>query len=117
MSDNDNRPRSAGGYADLTIQNDVAGELELTEAMTKTLEYLAVHGGEVRWSWEGIKPATKEMVADLIEHGLVKEIEYVTHAMQLHGQLALRMTDKGRNVLEIHRKRKIVAGEVRPITA
>ncbi len=99
---------SLGGFV-------VAGELSLTEAMTRTLDFLALHGGEVPWSWDNIKPATREMVADLIEHELVKEMEYVTSALQLHGRLALKLTDKGRNVLTIHRQRKIIASEVKPI--
>lgn len=106
---------SLGGFADVKIENDVAGELALGVAAMKTLEYIADRGGEVRWSWEGIKQQTREMVADLIQDGLVKEMEYVTSARQLHGQLSLRLTDKGRNIVEIHRKRKIVASEVRPV--
>lgn len=109
--------RSPGGFADLTVQNDVAGELDLDKipGAMRTLEYIADHGGEVRWSWDGIKQATREMVADLIQHELVKEIEYVTSALQLHGALTLKLTDKGRNVVSIHRKRKVVASEVKPI--
>ena len=108
----------AGGIVDLRIENDVELELGLAGkpgAMT-TLEYLADHGGEVGWSWDNIKPQTREMVADLIELGLVKEMEYVTHALQIHGRLALRLTDRGRNVVAIHRKRKVTASEVKPIS-
>ena len=81
----------------------------------KTLEYLADRGGEVGWSWDGIANATREMVADLIQMELVQEIEYVTSHAQLHGRLALRLTDKGRNVVATHRKRKVVASEVKPL--
>lgn len=109
------RKQEIGGFADVTIKNDVAGELKLGTAAMQTLEYLADRGGEVRWSWEGIQPATREMVADLICAELVKEREYVTSALQLHGTLTLWLTDKGRNVVEIHRKRKIVASEVKPL--
>ena len=104
-----------GGFAEVTIQNDVAGELELRPAAMQTLEYLADRGGEVAWSWENIQNATREMVADLIQSELVKELEYVTSALQLHGRLTLKLTDKGRNVVEIHRKRKIVASAVKPL--
>jgi hypothetical protein len=110
-------PGAVGGFADLTVKNDVAGELDLDKlpGAMRTLEFLADQGGEVAWSWDNIKPATREMVADLIQYELVKEMEYVTSALQLHGRLALRLTDKGRNVVSIHRQRKIVASEVKPI--
>ncbi len=104
-----------GGFADVKIENDVAGELALRPAAMQTLEFLADHNGEVRWSWDGIKPATREMVADLICDGYVKEMEYVTSALQVSGALTLRLTDKGRNVVEIHRKRKLVASAVKPV--
>lgn len=104
-----------GGFADITIKNDVAGELSLSPAMIQTLEFLADHGGEVPWSWENIRPATREMVADLIEHDHVREMEYVTSALQIQGRLALRLTDKGRNVVSVHRGRKVIASEVKPI--
>lgn len=100
------------GVADLKIENDVAGELRLRPAAIKTLEYIAQRGGEVSWTWEGIKQETREMVADLILAGILIEREYVTDARQLHGRLALKLTDKGRNVLETHGKRKIVASKV-----
>lgn len=114
------------GVVDLSIKNDVAGELSLGDKEMAMLEYLADRGGEVPWSWEpspGSKAtkeqldAVRERVADLIVGGLVIEREHVTHAAQLAGRLTLRLTDKGRNVVETHRKRKIVASDVKPITA
>lgn len=119
------RDRMRDGVIDLKIENDVEAELRSPSTgkplaqipgATKTLEYLADHGGEVNWSWEGIANATREMVADLIQMELVKEIEYVTSATQLHGRLALRLTDKGRNVVATHRKRKVIASEVKPLS-
>jgi hypothetical protein len=108
---------SAGGFVDLKIDNDVELELGLAKkpGAMSTLGYLADHGGEVPWNWDNIKPATRELVADLIVAGLVVEREYVTHALQTQGRLALRLTDKGRNVIEIHRRRKVTAGKVTEI--
>jgi hypothetical protein len=105
-----------GGVADLTIKNDVAGELNIRPAALQTLELLAQHGGEVPWSWEKISPASRDMVADMIVAELVVEREYCAHAAQLvPDRITLRLTDKGRNVIEIHRKRRIVAGEIKPV--
>jgi hypothetical protein len=110
-------PRPAVGVVDLKIANDVELELGLAQkrGAMGTLEIIADRGGEIAWSWEGISHATRELVADLIELELVIEREYVTSALQLHGRLTLRLTDKGRNVVEIHRKRKVVASEVRAL--
>lgn len=115
-------PSGSDGVAELTVKNDVAGELELGQWHTFTLENIADRGGEIPWDWnvmmaKDVTPAKlaarNEMIADLIVHGLVVEREYVTHARQLNGKLALRLTDKGRNVVELHRQRKIVAGAVK----
>ena len=118
MSQRGNLPSVGGvGVANLTIHNDVAGELKLRPAALQTLEYIADKNGEINWSWENIKPATREMVADLIQDGLVIEREFVTHALQLTGKLTLKLTDKGRNVVELHRKRKITASAVKPLVS
>lgn len=106
-----------GGVAELEIKNDVAGELKIRPAAMDTLEYIADRAGEIDWSWENIKPETREMVADMIVDGYVVEREYVRSALQVHGKLTLRLTDKGRNVVETHRKRKIVASTVKSISA
>ena len=111
------RAASAGGVADLTIQNDVQGELALRPAAMQTLAYMADRGGEIGWNWEGIKQATREMITDLIEGGLIVEREYLTHALQLNPPLGLRLTDEGRNVIAAHRQRKIVAGTIKPVEA
>lgn len=110
---------------------DVAAELGLDKrpgAMT-TLGFIADKGGEVGWNWDGgIDPKTglwkplsreaRELVTDLINMELVKEREYVTHAAQAQGtgKLTLVLTDKGRNVVEKMRARKIVGRSPRPIT-
>jgi hypothetical protein len=115
-----------GGVIDLTVQNDVEAELGLAKrpGAMSTLGFIADHGGEVPWSWEHavrdgkvapLSPATRELVADLICMGLVEEIEYVTSALQVNGRLSLRLTTKGRNVVSVHRSRKVVASEVKPI--
>ncbi len=103
------------GVADLTIKNDVVGELAIRPAAMMTMEHIADHGGEIRFSWEGLTSASREMVADLIMAGYVVEREHVTHMLQVSGPLSLKLTDKGRNVVTIHRKRKIVATDVKPL--
>ena len=103
------------GIAEIKIENDVAGELKIRPAAMQTMEHIADRGGEIRWSWENIKPETREMVADMIIDGYVIEREHVTSALQVHGALTLRLTDKGRNVVDKHRKRKLVASTVRSI--
>lgn len=114
------------GVVDLSIKNDVQGELSLGDKEMAMLEYLADRGGEVPWSWEpspGSRAtkeqldAVRERVADLIVGGLVIEREHVTHVAQLAGRLTLRLTDKGRNVVDKHRQRKIIASDVKPITS
>lgn len=115
-------PDGSIGVAEITVKNDVAGEFQLGQWHLFTLENIADRGGEIPWDWnvmmtKDVTPARlaarNEMIADLITEGLVIEREYVTHARQLNGKLALRLTDKGRNVVELHRQRKIVAGAVK----
>ncbi len=104
-----------GGVATLTIENDVAGELKLSPPAIRLLYRLVERGGEAPFSWEGIPNEQREMIADLIVAEIVKEVEYVTHALEVHGKLKLRLTDKGRNVIELHSKRRIVASAVKSI--
>ncbi len=117
---------------DLKIVNDVEAELGLDEmpgAMT-TLCYLADSGGEVGWNWNGgidpktglwkpLSHETRERVTDLINMGLCVEREYVSSAAQAEGtgRLTLVLTDKGKNVVETHRKRRVVMSEARPLHA
>jgi hypothetical protein len=100
---------SLGGFVDLTIKNDVAEELHLTAHMMHALDVMAEMGGQIRWSWGNVQAQTREMMTQLIGYELVRE-----HGL-LEGACSLRLTDKGRNVLSIHRQRKIVASEVKPI--
>jgi hypothetical protein len=118
-------PAAPIGVVDLTIKNDVQGELSLGDKEMAMLEYLADRGGEVPWSWEpspGSKAtaeqlaAVRERVADLIVGGYLVEREHITHATQVAGRLSLRLTDRGRNVVETHRARKIVASAVKPLS-
>lgn len=109
------------GVIDLTVKNDVQGELRLGDKEMAMLEHLADRGGEVPWSWEpspGVKvtpeqlKAVHDRVCDLIQGGYLVEREYMQGLTV--AKLTLRLTDTGRNVVEIHRKRKIVASEVKP---
>ena len=59
------------GIVDLTITNDVAGELNLSLPMFKTLDMLAKAGGELPFAWDKIMPASREMLADMINAGLL----------------------------------------------
>jgi hypothetical protein len=105
--------RGLGGFADLTIKNDVQGELSLTDAECRTLEYIAGKSGEINWDWADptTKRATFEMMTDLINKELVREREHVDMTGSVK-RVTIKLTEKGGNVLDVHRKRKIVAGKV-----
>lgn len=104
------------GVAELKVEGDVQAELDLPDAAIRLFERLELCGGEGPFSWEGIPHEQREMIADMIGLELVKEREYVSHQWQVKpDRLALALTDKGRNVLAAHRKRKIVAGAVKDI--
>lgn len=103
-----------GRVVDLEIVNDVAGELALSEPMIKTLSYLADHAGEINWRRSDVKLATQQMIEQMSEQGLVREREYHNGV----GIVAntLRLTDKGRNVIELHRKRAVRVGQSKAVT-
>ena len=104
------------GVADLTIKNDALHELRLDPCAWPFLEKLIACGGEGSWTWNGLPPAMSAMVVDLIEAGIVVEREYITHALQtVPDRLTIKITDKGRNVVEAQRKRKITAGAVQTV--
>ncbi len=107
---------SAIGVVDLTYRDDVAAELALTSAMCKTLCYLANHGGEIPWDWEARPAGTREMVATLINRGLLIEREYWASPLAIKPErLCMRLTDMGRNVVTKLRQPLVaVASEVRP---
>ena len=101
------------GVADLTIKGDALAELALDPRAMQFLEHLIACGGEGSWTWNGLPPAMSSMVCDLIEANIVVEREYITHALQTRpDRLTIRITNKGRNVVEAQKKRKIVAGNV-----
>lgn len=100
------------GIVDLKITNDVAGELNLTLPMFKVLDMLAKAGGELPFAWDKILPASRELLADMIDAGLVLDHPIIGRRAD---ECLLRMTDKGRNVLDKHRQSKVVAGDVKPV--
>ena len=104
------------GVAELKVEGDVQAELDLPDAAIRLFERLEACGGEGPFSWEGIPHEQREMIADMIELELVREREHVSHQWQIKpDRLTMLLTDKGRNVLAAHRKRKIVAGVVKEI--
>lgn len=115
------------GAIDLRVENDVEAELALHKlpgAMT-TLEYIANHGGEVNWRWDvcmspdgrvvPLSQRTKDTVTAMINMELLREREYVRGNAVC--QLTLVLTDKGRNVVAKHRRRKVVASSVREVSS
>lgn len=74
--------------------------LRITHPQAKFLEFIAARGAEIPWDWEKCRPDVKAMVADLLNKELLVEREYVTHALQLKGDLQLRLTDRGRAVVD-----------------
>lgn len=85
--------------------------MRITHPQAKFLEFIAERGAEISWVWEKCRPDVKAMVADLINKELLVEREYVTHALQLKGDLKLRLTDKGRALvaqLEVAQRKVLV---------
>lgn len=74
--------------------------VRITHPEAKFLEFIAERGAEISWDWEKCRPDVKAMVVDLINKELLVEREYVTHALQLQGDLKLRLTDRGRSIVE-----------------
>jgi hypothetical protein len=95
--------------------------LAISHPQARFLDFLAGRGGEISWDWEKVeRPDAREMVADLINKGLLLEREYVTHAAQLHGRNHLRLTDQGRAVagrLETLRASATTAADAATATA
>lgn len=85
--------------------------VRITHPQAKFLEFVAERGAEIPWDWEKCRPDVKAMIADLINKELLVEREYVTHALQLTGDLKLRLTDRGRAVvaqLEVAQRKVLV---------
>ena len=73
--------------------------VRMTHPQAKYLQFVADHGGEIDFDWSKYRPDAAQMVKEMINKGLVIEREYFTHALQLRGQLKLRLTDLGRAVV------------------
>jgi hypothetical protein len=85
--------------------------VRVTHPQAKFLEFVAGRGAEIPWDWERCRPDVKAMIADLINKELLVEREYVTHALQLKGDLKLRLTDRGRAIvaqLEVAQRKVLV---------
>lgn len=88
------------GVIEISYRDDVAKEMGLTAAMCKTLCHFAAIGGEMTWAWEGRPEGTKQMIATLINRGLLIEREYYASPLSIvRERLAMRLTDMGRNVV------------------
>lgn len=74
--------------------------MRITHPQAKFLEFIAERGAEISWRWEKCRPDVEAMVADLIRKELLVERVYVTHALQLEGDRKLRLTDRGRAIVE-----------------
>lgn len=91
-----------------------AGPLQsvrITHPQAKFLEFMGERSGEIAWDWEKCRPDVKTMIADLINKELLVEREYVTHSLQLKGDLKLRLTERGRSIvaqLEVARRKVLV---------
>ena len=109
--------RASVGVVDLKYVHDVKTELKLTGVQVQILEFVAEppkgERGRVPWSWEQVSPATRNVVADLINRGLRIDQEMMTYA-GTRARTFLRLTDKGRSVVAELSKTKIVASSVKP---
>ncbi|TMQ13991.1 MAG: hypothetical protein E6J91_16810 [Deltaproteobacteria bacterium] len=88
--------------------------MRITHPQAKFLEFVAERGAEIPWDWERCRLDVKAMIADLINKELLVEREYVTHALQLRGDLKLRLTDRGRAIvaqLEVAQRKVLVVTE------
>jgi hypothetical protein len=88
------------------------------------LKEIARREGRMIFDWEKAGQqqngeAVQGMVADLTQKGLVKYVEYVTHAAQEHGTTYLELTDPGRRVVaqleDAERKRVEIQSDAPPI--
>ena len=101
--------------AEVTTTNDVQKELQLSTADMQTLINIAKRGGEVSWSWN-VKNESREKVADLIQGGYLVEREYCKSPLDMNPALALRLTDKARNVIAKHDSMRVNIGSLRKLT-
>ena len=111
---------------DLGLQGERATAHGLVEALVGWLDQIATSGGEMRWSWDKtlppLDPAThpaarvaareqlREGIADLTIANVVEELD--SNVYLGAGITRMRLTDKGRNLVEKHRRRRITASRV-----
>jgi len=74
--------------------------VRITHPQAKFLEFVAERGAEIPWDWGKCRFDVKLMIADLINKEVLVEREYVAHAFQTKGDLKLRLTDRGRAIVE-----------------
>ncbi len=79
-------------------------------AAKKMLGLMADQGGEVRIYWERWNPLTREMVADMILGEVV--IEKVMTYFGGREECFLRLTDKGRGMVDRIRKERVTTTRV-----
>ena len=109
--------KPVGFVAELKVENDVELELGLARYpyVMQLLDWLAQQGGEVAWSARSAHPNTKIVVDGVVKLELC---EIATHDIaHAWGTKYLRLTDKGRNVLSIHKQRKVIIGPMREVSA
>lgn len=84
----------------MTTNADVR-ELRLIPPEVKMIEFLKVRPeSEIDWDWDSpnLSPNGRILVANLINKGLIKEVEYVTDARALAHRTTIKLTDLGHAV-------------------
>ena len=110
-------------------KDHAADVLRITPPMRTMLEFVAAHGGEVPFSWDDYTPihaqnpahaaalaGVRELLVDMINARLFFEREYLRSSLQVQGRLVLRLTDKGKSVVEALQKPLFVPGTVKSIS-
>jgi len=106
-----------GGLVDLKIQHDVQTELRLPPAAFAIMEHMfAAPDHEIGFTWDGIKAESREVIRRMINAEVVREREYVRPGETRPFRWTIKLTDMGVNVLLENRKRKIVVGQMTPVT-
>lgn len=97
------------GYVDLELKHDVKGELKLKQCHIDILGHIVRMDGEIRFDWSKIKPESREVIADMIQLGLVREPRECAD----QDASRLKITAKGSNIYDESLKTKIVATETK----
>jgi hypothetical protein len=108
---------SGAQVAEVKFKNDIETELGLERlpGALPTMCMIADQGGEVPWSAEAAHPNTRRVIDILIK--MIGALELVQHDVQhLYGRTYLRLTDKGRNIVSIHRQRKLEISGMRDVS-